>query len=440
MVHHLPARRWPAAPVLAAMLLILGAGLAAPVQAVGGDRTSYDLVARYTVAAELDWHHATLALDTTIELDNTSGGPVSRLELNTLAVALGSIELGSVAVDGRPVSVTMGEQTIRVPLVPALAAGATSTVEVSYQASLRRSTRGLGWLFTESKGIVNLYRFIPWLSRELSLRSGAEGDPFVTPVSPSVRVTLTSDRPLTYATSGRRVAADGLSQTFVAHDVRDFNLTASPDYRVRTGRSRDGDTIIRVYWVRGDPGVLLRAARRALDAFERWVGPYPYPTLDVAQSAGGYAMESPALVWIPQGRTHDIASFVAHEVAHQWFYAVVGNDQTTDPWADEALSEFLTLTLTGGFRHSDCARTRLDLSLYAYDPDCYFEVIYVQGSNFLERLRRDMGDRAFWDALWTYYHENRLTVSTDRRLLEALRHEAGDWVLARFHARFPSLY
>jgi hypothetical protein len=131
---------------------------------------------------------------------------------------------------------------------------------------------------------------------------------------------------------------------------------------------------------------------------------------------------------------------VVHEVAHQWFYAVVGSDQVAEPFADEAITEFLTLTLTGGFGPSACARSRLDLSVYAYPAGCYEEVIYVQGSNFLEALRRDIGDEAFWTALSAYYDEARFGLSTTRALLEAFREEAGDRVLPRYRARFPSLY
>ena len=151
-------------------------------------------------------------------------------------------------------------------------------------------------------------------------------------------------------------------------------------------------------------------------------------------------MESPALIWIPTALTDDVASYVTHEVAHQWFYAAVGNDQVTSAFADEALAEFLTFTLDGGFRSSACAKARLDLSIYVYSSDCYYEVIYVQGANFLESLRNDMGDAAFWDALSAYYDANQFRISSDRRLLEAFRSYAGDWVLPRYHARFPSLY
>ena len=64
------------------------------------------------------------------------------------------------------------------------------------------------------------------------------GDPFETPTSRSVRVKITTSRKLVLATSGDRtaVSADGLTQTFAATDVRDFNITAAIDYRTRSRR------------------------------------------------------------------------------------------------------------------------------------------------------------------------------------------------------------
>ena len=35
-------------------------------------------------------------------------------------------------------------------------------------------------------------------------------------------------------------------------------------------------------------------------------------------------------------------SATAHEVAHQWWYSLVGNDQIDEPWLDEALTQFTT--------------------------------------------------------------------------------------------------
>ena len=117
-------------------------------------------------------------------------------------------------------------------------------------------------------------------------------------------------------------------------------------------------------------------------------------------------MESPALVWLPAYyATSKIPFVLSHEVAHQWFYGVVGNDQTTNPFLDEAMAEFLARSWFG-FRGSNCATRRLDLSMYAYSPSCYYEQVYVQGSSFLNKLRKDMGSAKFWGVVRTFWHDS----------------------------------
>jgi aminopeptidase N len=34
------------------------------------------------------------------------------------------------------------------------------------------------------------------------------------------------------------------------------------------------------------------------------------------------------------------SQLVAHEIAHQWWYALVGNDQAAEPWLDEGLASW----------------------------------------------------------------------------------------------------
>jgi aminopeptidase N len=47
--------------------------------------------------------------------------------------------------------------------------------------------------------------------------------------------------------------------------------------------------------------------------------------------------------WILQPDQDYLEGVVAHEVGHQWFYNLVGNDQLDDPWLDESLTQFATL-------------------------------------------------------------------------------------------------
>jgi hypothetical protein len=45
-----------------------------------------------------------------------------------------------------------------------------------------------------------------------------------------------------------------------------------------------------------------------------------------------------------------VTGTIAHELGHQWFYAVVGNDQARDPFLDEAMTDFLARTFIHGLR------------------------------------------------------------------------------------------
>jgi aminopeptidase N len=406
------------------------------------DRTSLALDATYDATLALDDATGTVRVGATITLRNTSGGPIDRVELNTVAAPLGRIRLGDTTVDGRSVRPSVDDQTIVVPLGGILPAGATARLELAYRATLRSGTGGSDWLFSRANGVVALYRWLPWVSRRTAFERANFGDPFVTPISPSVRVTVTTARPLVVATSGRRVdvSPDRRRQTFEAANVRDFVITASAAYRRTIGRA--GDTRIEVYTLPGGPAAeLLAAARRSLERIEALLGPYPYPAFVVAQTGGGFGMEAPGLIWIP--RTVErarIPYLVAHETAHQWFYALVGNDQAREPFADEAAADFVARTILGLRRASRCPEQRLDLSIYRYSAGCYYEVVYIQGGNFLDDLRRRIGSTAFWRALREYVADNRFGLARTRTLLDALDDATRLDLTPRYAPRFPSLY
>ncbi len=314
---------------------------------------------------------------------------------------------------------------------------------VRFHATLRSSLSGSNWLFTKTNGIADLYRWLPWVSRRIAFDRPNHGDPFETPTSSSVRVRITTSRKLVLATSGDRtaVSADGLTQTFAATNVRDFTVTAATDYRSRSRVVRD--SVVRVYYRPGAPGAaMLDAAGDAFDALERRLGSYPHRTFRVAQSAGAYGMESPGLVWIPTGvPAANLRYLAAHETAHQWFYGIVGNDQSTQPFADEAAADFVARFILGSKRASRCATATLDRTIYQYSAACYYEKIYIQGGNLLDTARRKLGSTAFWAALRGYVAANRDKISTTQSLLQALDDATPiDLRATLFGPRFPRIY
>lgn len=74
-----------------------------------------------------------------------------------------------------------------------------------------------------------------------------------------------------------------------------------------------------------------------------WYGEYPYSDLWIVQSAFYGGMEYPQLVMIgsfdpPFYRYFEMV--VMHEIGHQWFYGMLGNDEVDEAWLDEGINSF----------------------------------------------------------------------------------------------------
>ena len=94
---------------------------------------------------------------------------------------------------------------------------------------------------------------------------------------------------------------------------------------------------------------MLRYARQALETFQALYGAYPYASYTLCQADfpfGGMEYAAFALIggdYLAEGRQDSLELILAHETAHQWFYALVGSDQWNQPWQDEALCEYAML-------------------------------------------------------------------------------------------------
>ena len=83
-----------------------------------------------------------------------------------------------------------------------------------------------------------------------------------------------------------------------------------------------------------------------------------------------------------------------HEVGHQWFYGLVGNDQGRDPWLDEGLATYVEarydhiLAFYEGLQVPRVAQGRLGepMSFWTQRPDAYQDGVYTQGAQALGAL------------------------------------------------------
>ncbi|WP_062643200.1 M1 family metallopeptidase [Streptomyces maremycinicus] len=133
----------------------------------------------------------------------------------------------------------------------------------------------------------------------------------------------------------------------VAERVRDFAWAAGP-FRTAT-QTTPGGVRVRSYWAADTPDAGVRLNRAdavaAIDRFGREFGRYPYGEIDLVMTAGfGGGMEYPGLVLL--GTTEE-GGAVVHEVAHQWWYGVVGNDEYGSPWLDESFAQYANARFYG---------------------------------------------------------------------------------------------
>ena len=419
-----------------ALLIVSGS----PVQAASNKPPNdLSLRATYNASAFVHWSKGTLSVSSTATVTNTSGGELSALTFNLITLQTGAADVTKVAVGGAPAQFTATGQTLVVTLPQKVPPRQKVDVRIDYEATFNAAASGSHRsLLIKQGGIATAYRWIPWLSRQQRFAAPNFGETWVTAVSPRVTVTLKSDAQLTFATNGTRTGSGASGQTFSATNVRDFNFAASPNYSVTT--VSQGGVTVRFYSQGGIAANIRKWTLLALDRFDAKIGAYPYPQLTVAMIPAGSGMESPGMTWISTTEPPSNRAYLSvHEVAHQWFYGVVGNNQATQPFLDEGVADFLARDTLNSFRNSRCPQARLDGTVYDYSAKCYNEVVYVQSSQYLNQYRNAVGDKSFWSGMSQFYREYKFKIGNTRAFWDTL--DAASGYNSQLHAdRFPSLY
>lgn len=155
-------------------------------------------------------------------------------------------------------------------------------------------------------------------------------------------------------------------------------------------------------------------------------GPFPYPDLWVTITPGqSDGTEMPDAVQFSDSRARELPALVAHELSHQWFYSLVGNNQSTDPWLDEALAT-LGEALNGGEYQADNVPTGnmgRPMTYWAGHGrfSAYTDYVYDQGAAVLLEAREQVGPDTFDSALRSYIRTNAHKVATPDDFVNAFR-------------------
>jgi len=404
-----------------------------------------------------------------LEYTNRTGASLGELFFRLYPNATGiygdaTLRVTETLVDGQVVETTMyvDDTVLYVPLPDSLAPDASVSVALTFEGSADDWTGATPpdedayGLLTRSDHAMTMTAFYPILAIYSDEGWGLDpvlpfGDALMSAAA-SYDVTVTVPDGIEPVASGVRTeqsAADGtVTHRFTVDGARDFSLVLLDGYDQQTGGT---DDVAMHAWFtpqRSRAGsIALRVAQDATVLYTARVGPMRYREVDLVevplQVAAGVEFSGLILIgsaYAERPLETFYAIIVSHEMAHQWFYAGVGNDPSEHPWLDESFATYFSYLSLDAFYGSRVADTTLrqweqsyeqarrngpDVSvgspLYAFSGSAtYSGYVYSGGALFLHAVREVLGDEAFFAALASYYERHLGRIVSPKDLIDSL--------------------
>lgn len=350
----------------------------------------------------------------------------------------GNITIETVKISGQEVDFEIISDMccLKVYLLEELFPDERVTIDMRYTVNLANINHRLGY----GENTINLGNFFPIAcvyeegTGFISNSYVANGDPFYSDVADFNIQIEVPDGYIVACTGKEEEKTSGNKKiiTSKASKVRDFCIVMSEKFEILKANA-DGVLVKYYYFNDENAEEHLQIAVEAVETFSKEFGDYPYETLDVVKADfcfGG--MEYPNLIYVSSDII-DNESYnyvIVHEIAHQWWYGVVGNNEYVDSWVDEGLTEFSSALFFEihdeyGLNYDTIMQNATDsyklfvqvykkvlgkvdesmdrnLSEFNTEPE-YVNCIYTKGMLMFDNLRTNIGNRKFSTCLKDYY-------------------------------------
>jgi hypothetical protein len=442
------------------------------------DSNFLQVAPRYAISLTVNFDTHQIEGREIIDYTNAENVTLDRLYLRLLpnghgSYGDGSLDVSKTLLDGRAVSTTLSlnNSILAVALPAPLQPGGQTQLELNFSGDVpvdfggNTTPAGYG-IYNYSNSIMALANWYPILSVYDS--QGWHLDP-VSDIGDSVysdtafySVDISAPTDVKVAATGSEISSSVVDAKTTRHHylsgpARDFFIIMSPNFQ-KAEQTIDGTRVNSYYIPSHEDGGMaaLRVAAASLKIYNQHFGQYPFREFDIAEAPMRYAagVEYPGIVIIgdflyDQPNQANFVVTVAHEVAHQWWYNVVGNDVFAEPWLDEALTSYTSSMYyefgTGGSAAAqgliaywedryqkvvqagkdDAVNESLSHFESLNDPTVYSYVVYSKGALFFHALRQEIGDQAFFTALRNYYQEYQFRVASGDALLKIFEQAAG---------------
>ncbi len=383
--------------------------------------------ALYTLYVTLDYAGHAAAVNESIRYTNNTGQGLSNIVMAVEPnLFTDCFDLGLLDQDGVALSdYTLDGQRLTISLPQPLAPGAATTLALGYRLALPvKSADGTFGYRDDQLNLTDWYPFIvpfsgdwvlhdPWSFGEHLVYDSADYDVYVMTQDP--KVVLAASAP---------AKVNGSSTHYHLEGARTFVLSASDSYLME--QSAVGPVGITAYFFAGheDAGkAVVWMATQSLGLYEAKYAPYPYESLSVVESDMADGQEYDGLVFLSSkfytdyGGTaqSNLFSIGTHEIAHQWWFGLVGDDQAKEPWLDEAMAVYSERIFYEynypnygdwwwNFRVNYFGPSGyVDSDIYSFSTfRDYVDAVYLNGAEMLDDLRTRVGDDAFFAFLRDY--------------------------------------
>ncbi len=430
------------------------------------DATKTTLITDYSVVAEMHYAKRILKVAQDITYANTTSDLLTTLMLNVKSNwQPGIFRLQSIDLSNRePLKSHLNGQQLEVTLPRPLEPACVAHINLKFELHLPPIDTGgvhayqgyLGYSDRQS----NLGEWLPvvaahdengWISHE-EIPIGEQDALDIANWDVRFRIT---NAPTTI-----QIAAPGTSERisdtewhFNLAQSRDFSFSIGENYRLLQQMTNSGVNI-EVYSfpdaiIPSDTGSIdsaayaLNTAVKSVNLYEALYGKYPLKRLVIVEGDFPDGMEFSGIAFVGgeyfrglNGVQSYLTIITAHEVAHQWWYAHVGNDQAINPWLDEALATYSELVFIEKYYPTlkdwwwDFRVNRLspqgsvDSTVYEFTSRrAYINAVYLRGAKMLDDLRTELGDDVFFGWLNRYVSEGSDRIMTPDELWSLLTPE-----------------
>lgn len=358
---------------------------------------------------------------------------------------LGGIDIDSVTANGQALDFSDKEQALTVQLKQPLRPGGSITVYMDFSLKIPYGSQRLSYY----QDIVNGAHWFPVMSvydeDKHQWNTPPYSSTFETDYYTSADYEVEFNVPDSYevAMPGTITARHDVEPgrkivSAVANNTREFVFFASPNFKVDS-ITRDGLTI-EYFYLDNEPGKkqiidrYIDQAFKAIQFFGDKYGAYPYPDFRIVESyVEGVAIEYSRVIQMGQvqGQADPAQDTVfVHEIAHQWFHALIGNDSETASFLDEGFADFSKVYFAekqgdklNGFRAIQIDESSLELAIASNNDevgDMASPVYYDKGRQAIYQLYRTVGEEKFDRMMREYFKRYVYKNATIEGLLQTI--------------------